>query len=212
MKLMRFVVVFSALALAVAGCDSGGGDSTATSDVAQTAADASSSPDVAAAPVSTCAFDVSKEGRKQGGLIKNFSLKTNAGTKFELHDVCSADTKVVWLVLATGWCGACEYHTVNVEPLWQQYGDKGLQVVWILGEDEDGDPVSLEWIEEWMKRKEVSFPVMRDYKFLQTYGAIEPHSSALPHQYIIDGRTMELLEASGGINEEAKIVEDLLTK
>ena len=84
--------------------------------------------------------------------------------------------------------------------------------MWIMGEDKDKKPVTLEWIEEWTERKGATFPVMRDYKFMQTYGAVAQESTSLPHQYILDGETMELLYASGGVNDEAEKVKELLDK
>lgn len=95
---------------------------------------------------------------------------------------------------------------MHVEPLWQKYKDQGLEVMWIVGEDEGGNLPTIEWCEDFVKEKMVTFPVLRDYKFFQVYGAIDPHSSALPHQYILDARTMELVFATGGVadgNSEA---------
>ncbi|MFT7623733.1 MAG: hypothetical protein ACI9WU_002916 [Myxococcota bacterium] len=78
--------------------------------------------------------------------------------------------------------------------------------MWIIGETETGAPPTFEWSDNFVKEKGVTFPVLRDYKFLQVYGAIDAHSNALPHQYLLDGETMELVWAAGGIpdgNSEA---------
>lgn len=72
--------------------------------------------------------------------------------------------------------------------------------MWVIGETKTGAPPSVAWVDNFVKEKNVTFPVMRDFKFLQTYGAIQPHSNALPHQYILDGDTMELVFASGGVD------------
>ena len=77
--------------------------------------------------------------------------------------------------------------------------------MWVLSETEKkGELVSFEWIDDWMKEKGVSFPVLRDYKFAQVYGAIKPASSSLPHQYILNGSTMELIDAFGGVKKESE--------
>lgn len=71
--------------------------------------------------------------------------------------------------------------------------------MWILGETKDHEPPTIQQCEDFVKDKNVTFPVLRDYNFLQTYGAMEAVATALPHQYVIDGDTMELLQASGGL-------------
>ena len=96
---------------------------------------------------------------------------------------------------------------VDVQAFYEQYKDKGLEVLWVLGETADEQPVSYEWAEAFVEEKGATFTVVRDYKFYQVYGAIEPHSNSLPHQYVIDASNMELLFAAGGISQE---VEDLV--
>ncbi len=77
--------------------------------------------------------------------------------------------------------------------------------MWVLSETENKDElVTFEWIDDWMQEKGVTFPVMRDYKFAQVYGAIKPASSSLPHQYILNGSTMELIDAFGGVNKASE--------
>lgn len=76
--------------------------------------------------------------------------------------------------------------------------------MWVIGEDKDKNLPSWEWINSFIAEKGVTFSVVRDFHFLQTYGKIKPHSSALPHQYIIDAKTMELVHASGGVNKESE--------
>jgi hypothetical protein len=77
--------------------------------------------------------------------------------------------------------------------------------MWILSETEIKDQiVTPEWIADWVQEKGVTFKVMRDFHFWQVYGAIKPASSALPHQYILDASTMELIDAFGGINKSSE--------
>lgn len=66
---------------------------------------------------------------------------------------------------------------------------------------------SWEWLANYVQTKNLTMPVVRDFKFAQTYGAMKHASSALPHQYILDGSNMELLMAIGGKKQEA---EDLI--
>jgi hypothetical protein len=97
--------------------------------------------------------------------------------------------------------------------MFKQYKNKGLEVMWIISETQKkGEIASWEWINNWKKEKNVTVSVMRDFKFFQTYGAIQPASSSLPHLFVLDGNTMELVAAAGGLGSntaaaESKILE-----
>ncbi len=147
-----------------------------------------------------CGFDAEKTGRNVGDQIANFGLKTHLQEDYWLHENCDNNgTKVVWMILATGWCGACEGYAPRAQELYEEYKEQGLEIMWILSETETPDEaVSYEWATEFVEDKGVTYPVMRDYKFLQVYGKIEPHSSSLPHMYVLDALTMELYYAQGG--------------
>ena len=86
-----------------------------------------------------------------------------------------------------------------MEQFFQQYKSKGLEVVWVLGEDENKNAPSLEWCKNWELYNDVSYTVVRDSNFYQVYGAVSNFGiSSLPHQYLIDATNMELLYATGG--------------
>lgn len=86
-----------------------------------------------------------------------------------------------------------------MEQFFQQYKSKGLEVVWVLGEDENKNAPSLEWCKNWELYNDVSYTVVRDSSFYQVYGAVSNFGiSSLPHQYLIDATNMELLYATGG--------------
>jgi len=51
----------------------------------------------------SCGFDAEKQGKLVGDHIKNFGVKTWEQCLHYLHQDCGGDTKVVWLVLSTGW-------------------------------------------------------------------------------------------------------------
>ena len=151
----------------------------------------------------TCAYDEAQKGRTMGTHIEDFGLKTYQEEEIYLHDYCSEDNKLVWIVLATGWCGACEGYAKPLEQIYQEYKDKGLRVMWVLGETQVRDQaVSFDWAEAFVDDKDVTYPVFRDYKFYQVYSSIEPHSNSLPHQYLLDANTMELLHAQGGTGSD----------
>jgi|GEM_PF-6099120 hypothetical protein len=51
----------------------------------------------------SCGYDESLKGKLVGDHIKNFGVKTWEQCAHYLHQDCGGDTKVVWLVLSTGW-------------------------------------------------------------------------------------------------------------
>ncbi len=149
-----------------------------------------------------CAIDESKYGKKIGDTIGNITLLTYEGERYDLHANCGHDKKVVWMVLGTGWCGACEALAPKLQPIYEEYKDQGLEIMWVLGEDGKGAPPTIEFAQAFVEDKGVDFPVMRDLNFLNVYSQIEQHSTALPHQYLIDANTMELINATGGVDAD----------
>ena len=74
----------------------------------------------------------------------------------------------------------------------------------MVGEDEEKQIPTLDWIANWKAKEGATFTVVRDANFIQVYGAVNPHSNALPHQYIHDASNMELIFATGGVDPAAE--------
>jgi hypothetical protein len=183
------------------------------------AADSATSGDVVAdtgtgqteGPISggpECNFDEEMAGMNVGDHIRNLGAKTWDDVTIWLHQYCGypdEPRELVWIVLGTGWCGACEGWAPGLNEVYLQYRDKGLQALWFLGETETHDEApSAEWCENWVEQKAVDYPVVRDYKFYKVYNKIAPYSTGLPHQYLLDANTMELIYAQGGAGPKIK--------
>ena len=161
---------------------------------------------------SDCGFDESLEGTGMNSHITNmkfYGLELEDGTKekYELHLDCGGESKAVWIFLSTGWCGACNTYAKTVEKVYNAYKDQGLRVLWIVGEGEitDGEkpPITKESFAQYFaKHAPMSFSVVRDPGFDGTYSQLDNTTPALPHQYLLDGTTMELIYKQGGTNEE----------
>jgi hypothetical protein len=50
-----------------------------------------------------CAFDSGQEGKSIGKHVKNFGMKTHEGCPYYLHQDCGTETKLIWMILSTGW-------------------------------------------------------------------------------------------------------------
>jgi thiol-disulfide isomerase/thioredoxin len=162
-----------------------------------------------------CAFSADLQGTAVGDHIKNFSLKTVDNEEYNLHSQnCGQPQKAaLYVILGTGWCGACEAYAPRGEALYQAYKDAGLEILWIESENEKAEPVTLEWLSNWRDEKGTTFPLTRDLSFAHTYGAMAHASTSLPHLYILDPVTMTLVYAAGGgskWDEAEGIVADLL--
>jgi len=72
-------------------------------------------------------------------------------------------------------------------------------VVWVESEDAEGNPATYEYVKAWKEANNVTFTVVSDPGFAQTYGVLSYSSPSLPHQYVISGHDMELVVASGGV-------------
>lgn len=215
MKLTPTVLAhaFIPLCLALFGCGvpSGGGgnatDASASAD-AEATADASveQAPDMAPPNFETCQFDLNQQGNTVGRHIADFTLDQWDGTPFSFHENCGGGVKAVWIFLSTGWCGACERYADSAERFYQAFADQGLRIVWIVGEDAAGNAPTPEYMREYYEQKNVTFTVLRDDMFAQTQQFLDATAAgnALPRQFILDGRTMEMLFADSGVGAGAE--------
>ncbi len=149
-----------------------------------------------------CGFDPANAGQNIGKHIDNIKFKQWNQEKWELHYDCGGDAKVLWIFLSTGWCGKCEAYAPTAEALYQEHGADGLRVLWVVGETDDYEPPDWEYMQAYWEKKEVSFKVVRDAGFDQIYTKLDPSTPSLPHQYILDAQTMELVWKCGGVGEE----------
>ncbi len=72
----------------------------------------------------------------------------------------------------------------------------------MLGETKDYTPPTNEQCLDFIAKKNPTFKVLRDSKFYQIYAHIDQKETGLPHQYIIDGSTMEFVFRTQGTAEE----------
>ena len=172
-------------------------------DETETPADETETPTEEARTVpEDCAYDDTNKGTSIGSHIENFKLKTVQGDNHELHYDCGGEAKAVWIFLSTGWCGACNTYAKRVEELYNQYKDQGLRVLWIVGEDDQHNPITADTLTEYVEAKgPMSYTVVRDPSFYATYSYIDNTNPALPHQYVLDPATMELVFKHGGVGD-----------
>jgi thiol-disulfide isomerase/thioredoxin len=158
-------------------------------------------------PDQACLFDSTLEGGEVGGSAGNFCFPSQKDGDFWLHQYCGTQD-LVWLILSSGWCIPCQEHAPYIDTVYQKYKDQGLVVVWVIGETLDYAPPTTIAVEKFIAARGVTFPVVFDYRFKNVYEKLAPQGSSLPHMYLLDGQTMELLarQTSLGFPIEEMIV------
>lgn len=155
-------------------------------------------------PNAECGYDPAQKGVSVGKQIENFVMRQWNEEPFWFHSNCGT-TKAIWVFLSTGWCGACENYAATVKAFHDEYRDRGLEVVWVVGEDPDRNPPTCNYMVNYFRNKAANFTIIRDNSFDFTERYVDPTaSSSLPKQYILDGRTMEMVYAGGGRSQESE--------
>lgn len=99
----------------------------------------------------------------EGVYVKNiavdFSEKDSADVTFRLSDLKG---KVILLVFSSMWCGPCRAETPKLMEIYNTYKERGLEVIQVLSEDEDGNPVDLSDLARWIKDLGAGFTVLGD--------------------------------------------------
>ena len=106
-----------------------------------------------------CADSVSPTGSQVGGITEDFELPDQYGDVVRLHDFCG---RAVMLVGSAEWCGACRGEAPHLSDLYDQYKDRGLMIITLLGEDESGGTPGVENLETWADQYGQTFPVVAD--------------------------------------------------
>lgn len=107
--------------------------------------------------------DIVGTGNAVGQVAKNFTVPTqNAGESFTLHDHCDS---VILLVTSAMWEPVTVDESASLEALYQDYKDRGLEVVLLLGENEDSDTPSQQELKSYADRNGLSFTVGSDADF-----------------------------------------------
>lgn len=140
-------------------------------------------------PVSTGECVYSGNGMGIGSKIGDFSAMSDQGHVINLHQYCGS-AKAVWLVTVAGWCTACDEYAPQANQAWLQYKSQGLQLIFVLGEDPQGNPPSTAYAQQWAQNHQVTAPIMVDPSWEGLDSKITPSGYDLPWDYLLDGDDM----------------------
>ncbi|MCP4871743.1 MAG: TlpA family protein disulfide reductase [Proteobacteria bacterium] len=117
-----------------------------------------------------------------------------AGQDRDGNEVALSDFQDEALIVVFGemWCPLCQILATELEPLWEDHGDKDLTVVMVLDQDFNGNSASPEEATTFAEEFELTFPVIvteetlaEDYE----YGVQRPRAFVLDDDLLIRHRS-----------------------
>ena len=153
-------------------------------------------------------------GTVPASVVNNFAFlgwKAPAAANFEqeaLERVSLADfydpdgSKGIKLILVNAsavWCAVCnaEARDIQVGGKYAEYRKRGVEFVWTLFEDAQGNPATPQDLANWASVYEVDFPMALDPSLKL---GIFFSSDATPMNLLIDARTMRIVDKLLGYN------------
>jgi hypothetical protein len=103
----------------------------------------------------------------------------------------------IYLVIAAQWCGPCNEEADHL-PKWfkTDYSGRGGQFVSIVYQQQNGSQATQLTTDQWIGKHKINFDIGIDPKNQE----IPTGSFGLPHNYIIDPRTMKVYKTVDGID------------
>ena len=157
-------------------------------------------PDAAVPPIDRCAaratYPQGPFGRGEGDVIADLSFEGADGAPVSFS-TARADCAARLLLLSTsaGWCTACREEQPLLERLSRDHAAAGL-VVWVtLFENDDYAPASLRDVTAWVRRYDLTFPVVLDAPFVMS--AYYDRNST-PMNMLVNLETMEIVHIAIG--------------
>lgn len=210
---MRGATLFAALgiALGLAGCidaytekrarpqveaeDASGDAARGDSDGGTAGAGADAAP-----PVGPCAaratYPVGPFGRGEGDVIADLSFQVADGAPVSFSSArAECGAKLLLVSTSAGWCTACREEQPLLQRLSEQHAAAGL-VVWVtLFENDDYAPATLRDVAAWVRRYDLTFPVVLDAPFVMS--AYYDRNST-PMNMLVNLETMEIVRIAIG--------------
>lgn len=149
-----------------------------------------------------------RSGKRPGDRMPNFTFRAYRGpgregglqtiSLAEYFDPQQTRHKVLHLQVAATWCSICSSEleaTVGVADALRERGIVFLEVV-VSGATPGKGP-ALSEVDAWIDRHKTSFPTGIDVA-ARRLGVLGVNGAAMPHDILIDTRTMEILDSSVG--------------
>jgi len=150
-------------------------------------------------PLPRDTYPTANIGTAEGSVLANHTFTLPDGGNYTLDEVFfDADNRLLMLVTASGWCGACIEEQPKLQALYDAHADAGLMLVVAVFQDDQFVAADPEDAGLWKSRFDLTFPVVADAPFVlgDYYDA-----SQTPMIMMVDVDTMQILSIETGFNE-----------
>jgi hypothetical protein len=159
-------------------------------------------------------------GYAEGNVFPNATLHAYVGgsgawTTITLQDYYDPDgsRKIngIFIDVSASWCGACQAEAGDLPSIFSTYKPRGARFLTALIEDVSSSPATETTIDDWQSSYHLPFDVAAD----PDDALIPKGGVGLPHNYVIDPRTMQVVKMFEGADPGATTIpglDALLTK
>ncbi len=153
-------------------------------------------------PIGACNDEIVGTGYQVGDIVEGVTRTDYYGETIHLHDFCD---RAIILAPCARWHPVCYSHQLELADWFEQYGDSGLMIVAMIGEDDQGRTPELSKLADWADTFGFGFPVVVDPDF-------EVAFQFLPGM-MLDFPSLTLIAPGGEIVKTDSFVsdEDILT-
>jgi hypothetical protein len=119
-----------------------------------------------------------------------------------LHEEGTPKPKALFINVSAVWCGPCKEEAQTTLPShYAELNPEGMDLLMVLADSESvGSPADFQNLDTWCTAFDVHYPAVVD-PLAQLGGSFD--QSQFPANFIIDTRTMEIVEVVSGIPGEA---------
>lgn len=151
------------------------------------------------APADGWTYPAGPYGTGVGDRIEDFTLRDCDGQSVRFGDVL-AGAKLVLFNVAAGWCVPCMAETQTIEAdVHRPYCPRGLRIVQVLFEDENGAPASVNFCKKWREKFGLTFPVLIDPDFTTKKFFPGSISGSTPLNLLVDTGAVIRYRAAGPV-------------
>lgn len=116
-------------------------------------------PDNGWPAVDSLPSDIEAQGWNEGDIVKDARLVDQNGDTVSLWQFYG---QVIALDISTMWCGPCQLLAREVDEVQEHYEEDGFIYLTMMPENIDGDIPTVENLNQWAERNDVSAPILSD--------------------------------------------------
>ena len=145
-------------------------------------------------PMDSCRLDMDAAGTgiAVGDVAPSFSLTDQYGEAVSLHDFCG---KAVIVESSAIWCPSCQAAAPELAAMYEEYKDRGLMVITLLGENNEGAAPTTEELMLWAETYGSTHPVVADPNWAYSSNFI---TGSIPSETVVSpGAFIEMINQYG---------------